>query len=108
MVWSVTEGEDQPLKYPLMFRAWELVIVNEIDLLAHLDFDLDHLEANIAQVNPGRTTMQVSAHGRGRRRLSPLDHRRARPSQRQRPDRRLPAVARTSIRSRRPPEADVA
>ena len=41
MVSSVTEGEDKPLKYPLMFRACELVIVNKIDLLEHLDFDLE-------------------------------------------------------------------
>ena len=38
---SVTEGEDKPLKYPLMFRACELVLVNKIDLLAHLEFDMD-------------------------------------------------------------------
>ena len=41
MVCSVTEGEDKPLKYPLMFRACELAVVNKIDLLPHLDFDLD-------------------------------------------------------------------
>ena len=41
MVSSVTEGEDKPLKYPLMFRACELVVINKIDLLPHLDFDLD-------------------------------------------------------------------
>ena len=41
MVSSVTEGEDKPLKYPLMFRACELVIVNKIDLLEHLDFDME-------------------------------------------------------------------
>ena len=41
MVCSVTEGEDKPLKYPLMFRACELVVVNKIDLLPHLDFDVD-------------------------------------------------------------------
>ena len=41
MVCSVTEGEDKPLKYPLMFRACELVIVNKIDLLPHLEFDLE-------------------------------------------------------------------
>jgi hydrogenase nickel incorporation protein HypB len=61
MVCSVTEGEDKPLKYPLMFRACELVIINKIDLLAHLDYDIDRLEANIAQVNPRATTMRVSA-----------------------------------------------
>jgi hydrogenase nickel incorporation protein HypB len=61
MVCSVTEGEDKPLKYPLMFRACELVIINKIDLLPHLDYDVDRLEANIAQVNPAATTMRVSA-----------------------------------------------
>ena len=45
MVSSVTEGEDKPLKYPLMFRTCELVLVNKIDLLPHLDFDLDRLPA---------------------------------------------------------------
>jgi hydrogenase nickel incorporation protein HypB len=40
MVCSVAEGEDKPLKYPLMFRACELVCINKIDLLPHLDFDL--------------------------------------------------------------------
>ena len=53
MVCSVTEGEDKPLKYPLMFRACELVVVNKIDLLPHLDFDLDRLLANLDAVNPG-------------------------------------------------------
>ena len=41
MVSSVTEGEDKPLKYPLMFRACELVVINKIDLLPHLDLDLE-------------------------------------------------------------------
>jgi hydrogenase nickel incorporation protein HypB len=61
MVCSVTEGEDKPLKYPLMFRACELVIVNKIDLLPHLDFDLDKLLYNIDQVHPGVETIVVSA-----------------------------------------------
>ena len=61
MVCSVTEGEDKPLKYPLMFRACELVIINKVDLLEYLDFDIDRLEANIAQVNPSATIMKVSA-----------------------------------------------
>jgi hydrogenase nickel incorporation protein HypB len=61
MVCSVTEGEDKPLKYPLMFRACELVIVNKVDLLPHLDYDIDRLDANIRQVNPSATTMRVSA-----------------------------------------------
>ncbi len=61
MVCSVTEGEDKPLKYPLMFRTCELVIVNKIDLLEHIDFDLDRLLANIDTVNPGVATMLTSA-----------------------------------------------
>ena len=61
MVCSVTEGEDKPLKYPLMFRACELVIVNKIDLLPHLEFDLDKLLYNIDQVHPDVETIVLSA-----------------------------------------------
>jgi hydrogenase nickel incorporation protein HypB len=61
MVCSVTEGEDKPLKYPLMFRACELVVVNKSDLLPHLDFDLDKLLYNIDVVNPEARTMVCSA-----------------------------------------------
>ena len=61
MITSVTEGEDKPLKYPLMFRACELVVINKVDLLPHLDFDMDRLLANIETVNPGARTMLVSA-----------------------------------------------
>ena len=53
MVSSVTEGEDKPLKYPLMFRACELVLVNKIDLLPHLDFDLDRFLAQHRDGEPG-------------------------------------------------------
>jgi hydrogenase nickel incorporation protein HypB len=61
MVASVTEGEDKPLKYPLMYRACELVIVNKIDLLPHLDFDLEHLLYNVDQVHPDVERIVVSA-----------------------------------------------
>jgi hydrogenase nickel incorporation protein HypB len=61
MVCSVTEGEDKPLKYPLMFRTCELVIVNKIDLLPHLDFDVDRLLHNLDQVHPGVDRKLVSA-----------------------------------------------
>jgi hydrogenase nickel incorporation protein HypB len=61
MVSSVAEGEDKPLKYPLMFRACELVIVNKIDLLPHLDFDLDRYLHNLAAVHPGMERLLVSA-----------------------------------------------
>ena len=61
MVCSVTEGEDKPLKYPLMFRTCELVLINKIDLLPHLDFDLDRLLYNIDQVHPDVERLVVSA-----------------------------------------------
>jgi len=61
MVCSVTEGEDKPLKYPLMFRACDLVVVNKIDLLPHLDYDLDKLLNNLEAVHPGVEHMAVSA-----------------------------------------------
>src|SRR3954469_13863772 len=61
MVCSVTEGEDKPLKYPLMFRACDLVIVNKIDLLPHLDVSVERLLANVEAVHPGVPTMLVSA-----------------------------------------------
>jgi hydrogenase nickel incorporation protein HypB len=61
MVSSVTEGEDKPLKYPLMFRTCELVVINKIDLLPHLDFSLEDFLGNLDRVNPGVAHMLVSA-----------------------------------------------
>jgi hydrogenase nickel incorporation protein HypB len=61
MVSSVAEGEDKPLKYPLMFRACELVVINKVDLLPHVDFDMDRFLHHLGAVHPGVETMQVSA-----------------------------------------------
>jgi hydrogenase nickel incorporation protein HypB len=61
MVSSVTEGEDKPLKYPLMFRTCELVLINKIDLLEHLDFDLELFLHHLDAVHPGVERMLVSA-----------------------------------------------
>jgi hydrogenase nickel incorporation protein HypB len=61
MVSSVTEGEDKPLKYPLMFRTCELVVINKIDLLPHLDFDLERFHRNLDAVHPDVERMEVSA-----------------------------------------------
>jgi hydrogenase nickel incorporation protein HypB len=61
MVISITEGEDKPLKYPLMFHAADVVVINKMDLLEHLDFDLDLLAANIVAVNPHAEQFRVSA-----------------------------------------------
>ena len=58
---SVTEGEDKPLKYPDMFRAADVMLLNKIDLLPHLDFDADLAEANARRVNPDLTIFRVSA-----------------------------------------------
>jgi hydrogenase nickel incorporation protein HypB len=61
MVSSVAEGDDKPLKYPLMFRACELVILNKLDLLGHVDFDLDRWEHHLDTVHPGVERLLVSA-----------------------------------------------
>ena len=61
MVASVAEGDDKPLKYPLMFRACELVILNKIDLLGHVDFDLDRFHHHLDAVNPGVARLMASA-----------------------------------------------
>ncbi|MDE2562425.1 MAG: hydrogenase nickel incorporation protein HypB [Sphingomonadales bacterium] len=58
---SVTEGEDKPLKYPGMFAASDLVLLNKVDLLPHLDFDIELAEANVRRVNPKARTLRVSA-----------------------------------------------
>lgn len=58
---SVTEGEDKPLKYPDMFTASRLAILNKIDLAPHCDVDLDLYEANLRRVNPTIEILRVSA-----------------------------------------------
>ena len=61
MVYAVTEGEEKPLKYPVMFRAADAVVVNKIDLLPHLDVDLDAFRANLRHVNPTAEVFELSA-----------------------------------------------
>ena len=58
---SVTEGEDKPLKYPDMFTAARLALLNKVDLAPHCDVDLDLYEANLTRVNPGLEVIRVSA-----------------------------------------------
>ena len=70
MVYAVTEGEEKPLKYPVMFRAADVVVVNKIDLLPHLDFDLDAFLANLRDVNPHAARHpHECTHRPGRRRV---------------------------------------
>ncbi|QDX80321.1 hydrogenase accessory protein HypB [Denitratisoma sp. DHT3] len=61
VVLSVTEGEDKPLKYPDMFRAASLMLLNKCDLLPHLDFDVEQAVAYARRVNPELRVMRVSA-----------------------------------------------
>jgi hydrogenase nickel incorporation protein HypB len=61
MVLSVAEGEDKPLKYPLMFRVSDLLLLNKTDLLDHLDFDVSQFRTNTARVNPMLPTIEFSA-----------------------------------------------
>ena len=61
MVYAVTEGEEKPLKYPLMFRSADLVLVNKVDLLPHLHFDLEKFLRNLDAVNPGVDRILTSA-----------------------------------------------
>ena len=58
---SVTEGEDKPLKYPDMFAAAKLMILNKVDLLPHLSFDMARCKAFARRVNPGIDIIELSA-----------------------------------------------
>jgi hydrogenase nickel incorporation protein HypB len=58
---SITEGEDKPIKYPDMFHAADLLLLNKIDLLPYLDFDIDKCIDYARRVNPGIQILQVSA-----------------------------------------------
>ena len=61
VVLSVTEGEDKPLKYPDMFAAADLMLLNKIDLLPHLDFDMAACLADARRANPRIEVLPVSA-----------------------------------------------
>ncbi|MGD9542593.1 MAG: hydrogenase nickel incorporation protein HypB [Methylocystis sp.] len=61
VIFSTTEGEDKPLKYPHMFSAAKLVIFNKIDLLPHLDFSMKQARENALRVNPDVEIVEVSA-----------------------------------------------
>jgi hydrogenase nickel incorporation protein HypB len=61
VVASVTEGDDKPLKYPHMFRACDVLLLNKIDLLPHVEFDRDRFLEHARMVNPRARVFQVSA-----------------------------------------------
>jgi hydrogenase nickel incorporation protein HypB len=57
---SVTEGDEKPLKYPLMFRESSLLIINKIDLLPYTNFNLEEAKSNAQKVNPELTIIEIS------------------------------------------------
>ena len=63
LIASVTEGEDKPLKYPHMFRASQLVLLNKMDLLPHVRFDVQRFVRNARQVNSALQVLPISAVG---------------------------------------------
>lgn len=61
MILSVPEGDDKPLKYPLMFSVCDLVIISKIDTLDYFDFDIDQAKVNILNLNPNAKIICLSA-----------------------------------------------
>ena len=61
VVLSLPEGADKPIKYPLMFRTSQVLLINKIDLQEALQFDIDTLVTNVQKINPQLTSFQLSA-----------------------------------------------
>ncbi|MBO6214819.1 MAG: hydrogenase nickel incorporation protein HypB [Lachnospiraceae bacterium] len=61
MILSVPEGDDKPLKYPLMFSICDVVLINKIDVMPYFDFDMDACRANIAMRNPNAKVIPICA-----------------------------------------------
>jgi len=61
MILSVPEGDDKPLKYPLMFSVCDLVLINKTDVLPYFDFDLERCRANVALRNPQAQVIPICA-----------------------------------------------
>ncbi len=61
MILSVPEGDDKPLKYPLIFQTCDVVIVNKIDVAPYFTFDLDKFKQNVAMRNPNAKIIPISA-----------------------------------------------
>lgn len=61
MILSVPEGDDKPLKYPLMFTICDVVLVNKTDVLPYFDFDVDAVRARVAKLNPNARVIPISA-----------------------------------------------
>jgi hydrogenase nickel incorporation protein HypB len=61
MILSIPEGDDKPLKYPLMFSIVDVVLINKIDAMDYFDFDVEAVKARIKKLNPNIKVMEVSA-----------------------------------------------
>ena len=61
MILSVPEGDDKPLKYPLMFSVCDLVVINKTDVMPYFDFDLDKCRANVEMRHPGALVIPICA-----------------------------------------------
>lgn len=61
MILSVPEGDDKPLKYPLMFTVTQVLLINKIDAMDYFDFDLDAVSARARKLNPGIEIIPISA-----------------------------------------------
>ncbi|WP_414732069.1 hydrogenase nickel incorporation protein HypB [Acetobacterium carbinolicum] len=61
MILSVPEGDDKPLKYPLMFSLVDVLLINKIDVQEHFDFDLDILRERVKKINPNLVVIPISA-----------------------------------------------
>ena len=121
VVISVTEGDDKPIKYPHMFAAADVVVVNKTDLLPYVDFDLDRFVEQARSLNPGVAVLPLSVRTGENldtwldwldRQRQDVRTRPARPGDRstsgqpdaardERADRRAPRRARPRARSRR-------
>lgn len=60
LIASVPEGDDKPYKYPNIYRGLDVLIINKIDLLPYIDFDMDYFQLGVEMLNPGLTTFAVS------------------------------------------------
>jgi len=61
VVLSVTEGEDKPVKYPVMFRQCDVALLNKVDLLPYLEYDIEETKKNILQIHPDMPVFPISA-----------------------------------------------
>jgi hydrogenase nickel incorporation protein HypB len=65
LIASIPEGDDKPYKYPGMYRGVDALVINKIDLLPYIDFDMAYFRRGVEALNPGLVTFAQLPHGRG-------------------------------------------